>query len=1399
MLLEALLHTFHGKYFYFGFKLNGTSDSQSPTLKDVLQCTSDESQTHSQFENDFENSHTLVYQILSNSASSQITVTDHMRKAVYMLKHGHTSAHSVSHRKDVRSTSTLSQLSSSRSDSVSSCKNSYIDNSKQESVVFSFEESDTGCKSRSRSQNRDLFVKENQSNITCRKSGRTQGTDSYNSHTFCLNLNGTFSQNIYVKNKNQSCNMEADITSTFTNEIIKQLEYSTGELGVSNTSSRIDRELRERDIKRKVENLSRCILLSQQSKQESQRELLNLESVRNKNQNVKYSEISDNASVSNKQISPEAENVKLNIGCSKQSLKSCNCCGHNLSTDHTLSKADIQNLVADQEDSQSLTAFLESQTVVTETEASSCKEQKAEVQGEGKIDNNHEFENWNNSILDDGSLKIHSSHNERENTNEKNNTVAQVAEVVRDDLPYSEGLETFFGTQFTDEIIDHFAEEEEEEEEEEVDDNTESHKEASSVSVDQKEHLQNETCATNPMPAGDFIDLPESKDLEAFLSTFDDGIKDSGLYSDNTATSVEHKQNYNDYVSEEKTIEKQSQGKVSFQKAATTDNSIKQGFKELPVPLNDQVNTDCVIKSGEPSKGGSINYTIDSELDSFLANITDEFKVNEEGNIKTCEVSQTSSNIHVQSNKRCPQNCTSNSNVDEASKVIAYTNCKDEYYLDKELINACNKNSLCKTSTSSNESLDLEEYLDRINTSNVATQNFDKAVVLNPALIQIPANERFGDSKPVGTDSVQEIVCKEKENISEVETCAEYKETKININEELNDIQENSCNRISPCFDRIDSLQNGDGQVPLQKDSGTTVGEKNVQSTSLNDNNTLFLSDNSLWDKTYENSQSLYSDLDNALISMQNNSVASADNSVSETDTEYYNEKANTPGLSVGNSTHVGSPLESLEKSVEHVNQNSLPVNSSFDLFEDSYCTPNVKERTVPQADQENVLVGDGDIEEIENSSFESDDSMIIDSPNTVIDDKYSRGDNLATLFRSKMHVPAKKREETGKNVKFHRQLRRVSSCQLMDIKMKLNVSPHRNRKVRRKSILKVKHNDKLKLNSPHNDHVSFDKNRDCLDVLEEKSHLLTTKNTVQDENSCDAFVGGSQDLFADSEEIVRTTPSPTEIVNDILDKYIETRKATEKLKEPDANETNDSDLEIHTNSAEKMTSNSIAENSGSQDLFSQRPPVNDMISKQLTSGGSPDLNVMCTFENKENHVRPNTTDYCMVKEFKKPTDDACILGGQNSNQIARKQTWLRDVLLDVTNTPNDFYTDKNKTYVQQSKHPGSKCGHQIIVDTPDLNACQNVILPVFLNGHVTERETLEMKDIGEQDVVKGKEGVILNCGINTSRLQNSDVCVEVSPDLFADSPDTTANKVSSHSKSNVRLYPALLRKKLFS
>ena len=1300
MLFEALLQTFHGKYFYFGFKLSGTSHSQAATLKDVLTYTSDESQTSSQFENNFEKSHTLVYQILPTAASSLVTVTDRMRQAVSALKHGNTLANSLGHRKDIRHMSMVSEHGLSRSDSISSCRNSYIENSKQESVAFSFDESDTSSSSFTNSQNRSRFTKQNPSNITCRSS-KTQRTR--NDCTSVSKMNGTFIKNVHAKEQSQSVNMTADLTTTFANEIVRQLDYNTtGELGICNTSSRIDHELGIREIKRKVENFSRCILLSQH---------FNKGSVKTKSQNVSLSAVSNTASIPEfeEQILQKSENEKDSNGCLRQSLLYCD--NPNFpSTGHRSSKTSDMN--SDLDESHSLTAFLESQTDTFENGANSFKAKQTDLQSNAKVKSiNEKVQDRYCSGINEP-LKTNQIHNETEDKKGKDN-ISQISEVVREEMPYSEGLDTFFGTQFTDELLEHF-EEEEEKGEENVEQIESSKK--SNISNGLEMPLQNETCLSNGMQAGDFIDLPESEGLEAFLSTFDDGIKDSGLCSDNTATSLEQNdENPKDFKNKEKMSVRHSQGN---KRSVTVHNTDK------PSHNREELNTKSVFKSDNLSNR-SANETTDSELDSFLANITDEIKVSEE--MRTSEINRESLN---------------KSNID----------------------NDC--------------SIDLDEYLDGINTSNIDVQNFE-AIKLNPVVIEIPANEKDNDYNCEKT-SLNQIITEEKNIImSEIEMCPDLNRAEKCSVEELNDI-------------KTDAINDKESPPPLTNYMDENIlAKRNTESVSIRHDNSLHWHDDS-----FENSQSLYSDLDNALISMQNGTLNDCGTSVlinSSPGFEHESSKDNSviPSLPFSSSAHVGTHSETIENEIEIIPVASV-VNSSIDLFDDSYCSANIKLQAVLHADQ-NVIVGDSDTEKTRDASSESDDSIIMDSPSSFVEEKNTRGDSLASLFRSRLCLPAVEKEETVKNVKFHRQLRRVSSCQLMDIKMKLNTSPHRKGKGRRKSIRKVKPDEKLKQRSPISDHVSFGVNKVSLDILEEKSHLLMSRNTEKDSNCNDVSISGSQDLFSDNEGFTKIRTSPTEIINNIIDNYIDRKIVVEKLNDASVIQVNGYAFRTDTGSGDKKNDVSIAELSGSQDLFSQDPSVDQKESEQSPIDDSANLNVFGILENDINHK-------VTVSEGLKHATCDVSEDDKNSNHLGRKQVCLRDVLLDVTNTPNDFHRNMNKPLVQENKQPKSKSGHQIIADTPDLSACQKENKPVDPKCcAINERPVTKAKAVGAKNVSNAKEILTMNAAVTMSRSQNAGVIVEDSPDLFADSPGAPANTVSLPSKSNIKLFPTLLCKKLFS
>lgn len=149
LLSEALLRTFHGKYFYFGFKMTGFQNSGEPlTLKHVL--GSENSLCHSQLDctSNFENSHTLAYQMLACSDAVYATVTDHMRVLVKLLRNQNQSkeirsAGSKQSYKPFKETDFAKSCTYSLCnyrDSLGSCKTLSFGED-QESVRFSFEAS----------------------------------------------------------------------------------------------------------------------------------------------------------------------------------------------------------------------------------------------------------------------------------------------------------------------------------------------------------------------------------------------------------------------------------------------------------------------------------------------------------------------------------------------------------------------------------------------------------------------------------------------------------------------------------------------------------------------------------------------------------------------------------------------------------------------------------------------------------------------------------------------------------------------------------------------------------------------------------------------------------------------------------------------------------------------------------------------------------------------------------------------------------------------------------------------------------------------------------------------------------------------------------------------------------
>ena len=168
MLAEALLNTFHGKYFYFGFKYNGSGKLEEKYfLKDVLK--SEESLCNSQLDctSNFENFHTLAYQMLTCSDAVFASVTDHMRLFVKHLRNHTQSKPLQTPEQNQTQDETQSIKNISRRTNYSSTSYSYVSFGEDvDSLRFSFETS----------ENKDCSFKETE------RSGKDKSNTSFNSH-----------------------------------------------------------------------------------------------------------------------------------------------------------------------------------------------------------------------------------------------------------------------------------------------------------------------------------------------------------------------------------------------------------------------------------------------------------------------------------------------------------------------------------------------------------------------------------------------------------------------------------------------------------------------------------------------------------------------------------------------------------------------------------------------------------------------------------------------------------------------------------------------------------------------------------------------------------------------------------------------------------------------------------------------------------------------------------------------------------------------------------------------------------------------------------------------------------------------------------------------------------------
>ena len=1419
MLLEALLHTFHGKYFYFGFKLTGTSHTESLTLEDVLKITGDESQIHSQMESNFDNCHTLAYQILPNSASKLATVTDFMRQSVSLLKHGNTLRKSVH-----QSTSSLSKSCSSQNASRSTVIGSYIENSNQDSVAFSFEESDNISDSSAR-----VF------------SGKGNKTDEvfYENEKYCdkdksfhlscvTHRNKLFSkQNKMFEYSQEYSKALNDEISIFTNDIIKKLEYtcSTKELDISSTCSKIDHELKVREIKRSVTSLSQAIMTNHNCKNDCQN---NRDTFQNKEGTQFFCQKSlDDVS----HIHKAGDYSKLTVSKGKNSP----CSLPEFSTATVLTDNEIDEIFKSDctkglENSESLTAFLESQLGGEDVEKSSNKAQNKEVL---KVQENNSSNNnltcayrdmFSNSVafFDKSNLDLIVKEPvvsaEMENT-EKTKGKLRINELV---MPDSEGLETFFETQFNDETIK--TESKKDDKNENKDEGEKANlREIQAVSLPCNSHASL-SCNINKIELElnklhssfcvvKFNDLPESEDLEAFLSSFSaDDHKDSGMYSDNTATSIEDKKtskssddiknSVNSFLSENVCHGEKSSIKVSALNHSFPEKSKTESFDSIVQTNNATIlkteNKQCHEDKKQPKI--DLNNSNDDELDRFLANVSAEHvNANKSSNDR-------SQNEKSDAEKYLVTECTTNkSEIPKTASVLI--NCqkngekiKNNFYCSET--KARFSQDTCRGSLE-NKSLDLEDYLGRIDSSENYIKLCNKTVTdsCNPEL----ALEDNCDDNLSGI--LRKADYKEQSNQGK-EKHVDNKELKLIVQKKVvinNSSQaELSTEETEASAVIMHKIFDGTG---FPTEISSTAGKsgnmsppvEGIKTSVIQQNDdTSVLSDDSFWDEICANKENL-SNLEKkcALISIEDENYSHLEN---HSDKCYLENRIHHMSVWV-------SPSTSAE-------------NTSSDLFGETFYSDDLRElKTLPNKAE--VIVGDSDTDDINSSHPEADDSIIIDSPNTFTTENPSKGDSLLNLLFTRKRI-AENQLETVKNVKFDRRLRRVSSCQLMDIKMKLNESPLGKNKLRRKSCLKVrgakpKQTDSLK----DNDNVA--KFREAgLGVVEEKSHFQLTETGIQEQISSQ-IVCGSQDLFEELREDYKSDMHTYPDKQVLKSNNTVGATATNQITGPTRKDSGEPELETSfTSNLQMLQGNqSLFSNSGSQDLFAQSPQVCSSNSNSLCHASSSQklfeedkertFNSPLLDSKNSNSDKVNMCLSCNEKQNANHSNLATSsterfrISLQNSNLVYHtssannlicntgKKNLLQNVLLDITNLSPGLDQSEAKDLAGNSKTVDSN-RQKVVLDTPDLNSCGGFKTLNHLKSHSTKNiETSAVKTDCVCSKLQQKEVIKLNNAVETK----ANIVLEDSPDLFGDSPCYNRNVAHFQLKSKC-LNADTLCKKLF-
>ena len=1421
MLLEALLHTFCGKYFYFGFKINETENS-STALKDVLNLTSIESLCHSQFDSNFDNCHTLAYQILPNRSAKQVTVTDHMRQAVYLFRFGNSS---LLCKKDA---SSFYGSCDSQNASKSSFITSYINNSKQQSVMFSFEgsghanrSSSRGCFTHSVRKDRHLNRKnkktiESHNALTC--------SSQYENKKFLTKGNCTADKN--GCNQDYSKNIPGgdeskEMTDIFTSNIAMQFELSSmdKEQDISNTSSRIDWALWEREIKRKGTASSQCIMSS--------------------NMQYKYSVYSkeNNAMQVSGPVKEYPNNFdmldSLYMGTSPRQKENFN---KETVTDsfHGHGSYDTSELDTFSEGKEKQTNQMQNKDELRYKQDlnDSFISKDSQVVSQ---DTNIESYTVELGTFEHGlSVNEAAAKNELKTCKENNETDKEIRtfDVV---MPDSEGLETFFETQFTDEIVGQPKQ-----------DNC-----YKGLGKSNKQ-IPNTLLQTNMLGApvndfkdvsdGTYLNLPESEDLEAFLSTFDDGITDSGLYSDNTGTSVDNKgpfkslettarstssKNLSDRVLPSESYTHGKEATINHQSSHSISKDSKQSI------ITESFKSDKTQQHMSELESANVLYdTDDNELDCFLDNGTAR-PINENKNPDNsknimCENSNYLAHKIVTVNRL--QTFDKLSTFEEVSPTeIFISECGEDHEIRAGKLMGKEQFSNNKINSILTDSVDLDEYLKKINISDQSIQYCEnkigelKSIALTPA-IQLTADynsdneavkkKLFEETPETAIKRVREQNSKNEsgllfENCSHMNTrqvCqgeATDSEFQAAQNAQVNVVQEQT--HFDKCKD--------------------TAGGKRLHAPLIEDSNS-FSSDNSFWDEFCGATENNHGELDCSMMRWQESIIGLEDKAHSKNPSENGNGSCST-GISnhriqLNKQTNCRTVAVSVNREYELqsliANQGTELGNTSVDLFEDAFTSQSTGKPSALFSRSPFVLVEDSDVEERKNTDSGSDGSIILDSPISMTGENLFKGKHPSLISINK--TVEEKAKNLVKNVKFDRRLRRVSSCQLMDIKMKLNGSPLKGEKMKKKSCLKTKEN--LPECSLTKSIALLDKGTTVsvkqikLDVVEEQSNLSAADSNEQIDNTLPESVSGSQDLFMDEE-----IPSSLNVCSTEKDNI--QHAVSERCLMNSGHKCKSWANTFSSNFKQQVD---ISEDiCYSQDLFTPKSQFRHSYPKRsihigqnenTSDGGKPPF--CSVFSNNEN-LQSRAINACQYSEDKESIDrrgmtinirskdqrDDCQvkthMGRENvATRKTSKQNQLKHTLMNITNFTDLYDQSSNADF--KIDEVFSTDIQFTVPDTPVVKASHNIQVLRNFKGQNTNRQTSSTKEH-----VKKMIGSNVNCrkGVSTlenngenMHLHNSNILLEVSPDLFADSPHCNRNNICDQSNSNSKLNIHFLCKKLF-